>query len=98
LDTSHSENVRAIYLDGDDTKCIVKHKRDLAEILISMPYLRIKSHPVVVGSWDWTTTVGMEGTFSKPILSGDRRTIPPNGRKVKLQMANIALRKGGRIV
>ena len=55
------------------------------------PDTKITAHPVKVASGDWTAVIGeMSGTFSKPMVTADGKTIQPTGKKFKLQMATFA--------
>ncbi|MBI4287638.1 MAG: ester cyclase [Chloroflexi bacterium] len=99
LDRSHSQDVRVIWPDGRETSGIKKHIEDLDKMFVALPDFTITSHPVSFGSGEWTATISnIEGTFTRPMPTGDGKTIPPNYRRVKLQMATIAHWKDGRII
>ena len=52
---------------------------------------RITAHPVRVASGEWTAVIGeMTGTFSKPMITADGKTIQPTGKTFKLQMSTFA--------
>ena len=60
------------------------------------PDTRIKVHPVKFGSGEWTSVIGeMEGTFTKPMMTADGKTIEPTGKAFKIPMATIGKWKDG---
>lgn len=98
LNLSHTDDVRVVWPDGHETRGIKKHIEDLSQMFVAMPDLGIHTHPVSFGSGEWTAVIGvMEGTFTRPMTTPDGKTIPPNGKKVRLSMATIARWKDGRI-
>ena len=51
------------------------------------PDNRIKVHSVKMASGEWTRGVGlMQGTFTVPMITPDRKTIPPTGKSFNLPM------------
>jgi len=57
------------------------------------PQKRTSRETLVAG--EWTATVGvLEATFTKPMKIGDK-TLPPNGKKLKLQMVTVVHWKNG---
>lgn len=61
-----------------------------------LDFARITSHPIAFGSGDWTVATGvMEATFSEPMKMPNEKSIPANGKKVKMPIATIAKWKKG---
>lgn len=98
LHLSHADDVRVIWPDGHETRGIKKHIEDLDAMFVALPDFRITSHPVAFGAGEWTAAIGnVEGTFTRPMPIGDGKTVSPNNKTVRLQMATIAHWKNGRI-
>lgn len=94
---SHTDDVTVIWPDGHETKGFDKHIQDMKYMFTYAPDTKITSHPVKFGSGEWTAVIGeMTGTFSKPMVMPDGKTVPPTGKKFKLPMATIAHWKGGK--
>lgn len=92
---THTDDVVVIWPDGHETKGFARHIEDMKYMFSYAPDTKITAHPVKFGSGDWTAVIGeMTGTFSKPMVTADGRTIQPTGKKFKLQMATIAHWKG----
>lgn len=90
LQESHAENIIVTWPDGHETLGIKKHIEDLKAMFVYAPDTSIKVHPISFGSGDWTCVTGiMTGTFSKPMPTGDGKTIPPTGKSFKLNMTTI---------
>ena len=97
LKESHTEDVTVVWPDGHETHGIQKHIDDLKYMFTYAPDTAIKVHPVKFGSGEWTAVIGeMTGTFTKPMVTPDGKTIRPTGRKFKLPMATIAHWSNGR--
>jgi len=65
-------------------------------MFVFAPDTRIKTHPVMIQSGDWTSVIGvMEGTFTKPMPLPDGKSIPPTGKAFKLTMCTVGHWKGG---
>lgn len=88
---THTDDVVVVWPDGHETKGFAKHIEDMKYMFSYAPDTKITGHPVKVASGDWTAVVGeMTGTFSKPMVTADGKTIPPTGKKFKLQMSTFA--------
>ena len=82
--------------DGHETRGIEKHIEDLKGMFVYAPDTRIEVHPVKFGSGEWTSVIGvMEGTFTKPMLAADGKTVPPTGKPFKLEMCTVGHWKDG---
>lgn len=88
---NHAGNIKVYYPDGSITTGLYpQHIDQLTPMFVFAPDTKIKTHPVKFGSGDYTCVIGeMEGTFSKPMPTGNGKTIPPTGKKFKLSMATI---------
>jgi hypothetical protein len=96
LSRSHSKDILVYWPDGHVTKGIERHIEDLSAMFVYAPDNRIRVHPVKFGSGDWTCVIGvMEGTFTKPMPTGDGKTIPPTGKSYKLPMCTVGHWKDG---
>lgn len=96
LHESHSEDITVVWPDGHETKGIKRHIEDLKGMFTYAPDTAIKVHPVKFGSGEWTAVIGeMTGTFTKPMITADGKTIAPTGKSFKLPMATIGHWKGG---
>jgi hypothetical protein len=92
---THTDDVTVVWPDGHETKGFEKHIEDMKYMFSYAPDTKITAHPVKVASGEWTAVVGeMTGTFSKPMVMPDGKTIQPTGKKFKLQMATFAHWKG----
>ena len=95
LHESHSKDVIVHWPDGHTTQGIEKHIEDLKAMFVYAPDTRIKTHPVKFGQGEWTSVIGiMEGTFTKPMRTGDGKSIAPTGKPFKLWMATLGHWKG----
>lgn len=91
LHRSHSQDVIVHWPDGHTTKGIEKHIEDLKAMFVWAPDTRIKVHPIKVGQGDWTAVIGiMEGTFTRPMPTGDGKFIQPTGKAYKIHMATFS--------
>jgi hypothetical protein len=87
---SHSKDILVHYPDGSTTKGLDAHIEKLKQAFVFAPDTRVKEHPVKFGQDMWTSVIGvMEATFSKPMPLGGGKSMPPTGKKLKLQMATI---------
>lgn len=92
---THTDDVVVVWPDGHETKGFAKHIEDMKYMFSYAPDTKITAHPVKVASGDWTAVVGeMTGTFSKPMVQPDGKTIQPTGKTFKLQMSTFAHWKG----
>ncbi|HEY3447953.1 MAG TPA: ester cyclase [Myxococcales bacterium] len=92
LHKSHSKDVLVHWPDGHTTKGLEKHVEDLKAMFAFAPDNRIKEHPVRFGSADgeWTAVTGwLEGTFSKPMVIAEGKSIPPTNKTYRIPMATI---------
>jgi len=96
LPESHAKDIIVTWPDGHDTTGIERHIEDLKAMFVYAPDTSIKIHPIRFGSGDWTCVMGvMTGTFSKPMTTGEGKTILPTGKSFKLAMTTIGHWKGG---
>ncbi len=97
---SHADNIKVYYPDGSVTEGLFPQHIDMLKpMFVFAPDTRIEQHPVKFGSGDWTAAIGvLEGTFSEPMPIGDGKTIPPTGKKFKLDMATIGHWQDGKMV
>jgi hypothetical protein len=92
LHKSHTKDVIVHWPDGHTTQGIEKHIEDLKVMFTFAPDNRIKEHPIRFGTDDgkWTAVTGwLEGTFTKPMMLPDGRSIPPTGKAYRIPMATI---------
>ena len=91
LDESHADDIIVTWPDGHETRGLAKHTEDLKAMFVYAPDIQIKEHPIRFGQGDWTAVQGwMTGTFTRPMPTPDGKTIPPTGKKFRLNMATIA--------
>ena len=98
LHESHSKDIKVNWPDGHFTTGIEKHIEDLSAMFVYAPDTRIKQHPIRFGngSGEWTCVTGiMEGTFTKPMPTGDGKFIQPTGKSFKLPMCTVGHWKDG---
>ncbi len=98
LKESHAPNILVHYPDGHTTRGIPDHVTELKQIFVFAPDTKISAHPVriVSAAGDWTSVIGvMEGTFTKPMTGPGGKTIPPTGKRFKLQMVTVGHWTGG---
>ncbi len=89
---SHSKDIVVHWPDGHTTRGLEKHIEDLKGMFTFAPDNRIKEHPVRFGTADgeWTAVTGwLEGTFTKPMVLPDGKSIPPTGKAYRIPMATI---------
>jgi hypothetical protein len=93
---SHAQDILVHYPDGHTSKGLHNHIEELKPMFVFAPDTRIEVHPVKFGGGEWTSVIGvLEGTFTKPMPAGDGKTIPPTGKKFRLEMATIGHWKNG---
>ncbi len=81
---------------GTRQRGIEKHTEDLKAMFAYAPDTRIKEHQVKIGTGEWPSVIGvMEGTFTKPMHTGDGKSILPTGKAFKLVMCTVGHRKYG---
>jgi hypothetical protein len=92
LHKSHTKDVVVQWPDGHKTRGIEKHIEDLKVMFTFAPDNRIVEHPVRFGTADgqWTAvTDWLEGTFTKPLVTPDGKTIQPTGKSYRIPMGTI---------
>lgn len=90
LSRSHAQDVVVHWPDGHVAKGIAQHIDDLKALFVYAPDTRINVHPVKFGSGEWTCVIGeMEGTFTKPMPTGDGKSISPTGKSFKIPMCTV---------
>jgi len=92
LHKSHTKDVIVHWPDGHTTQGIEKHIEDLKYMWTFAPDNRITEHPVRFGTQDgqWTAVTGwLEGTFTKPMVLPDGKTIEPTGKAYRIPMATL---------
>lgn len=95
LKESHSVDIVVTWPDGHETKGIEKHIEDLKRQFTFAPDTKIQEHPIRFGAGSWTAASGvMTGTFSKPMVTPDGKTIAPTGKRFALGMVTVAHWKG----
>ena len=99
FDSTHSKDVVVNWPNGHSTKGIAAHAEEAKVLLAFAPDAWVESHPVRFGSGEWTCVTGtIVGTFSKPMLVEDGKTIPPTGKQFRIPMCTVARWKAGKIV
>ncbi|GAA3931455.1 polyketide cyclase [Chitinophaga oryziterrae] len=99
LQLSHAENILVHYPDGSTTKGLHDHIEQLKPMFVFAPDTKITEHPVKFGTNGWTSVIGiMEGTFTQPMPIGNGKTIPPTGKKFRLEMNTVANWKNGKMI
>jgi hypothetical protein len=90
LHESHAKDIVVTWPDGHETKGIEKHTDDLKALFAFAPDTAIQVHPIRFGSGAWTAATGvMTGTFAKPMVTPDGKTIAPTGKRFAIGMATI---------
>jgi hypothetical protein len=90
LRESHTDDVVVTWPDGHETHGLAKHIEDMKSLFAYAPDITIKEHPIRFGSGTFTVTTGtMLGTFTKPMVIADGRSIQPTGKKFALGMVTI---------
>jgi uncharacterized membrane protein YphA (DoxX/SURF4 family) len=96
LHESHSKDVTVYWPDGHATHGIDKHIADLSAMFVYAPDTRIKVHTVKIGQGEWTAVIGiMEGTFTKPMPTGEGKFIQPTGKPYRITMCTVGHWKDG---
>jgi predicted ester cyclase len=99
LARSHSKDIVVHYADGSVTRGLDAHIEQLKPMFVFAPDTRIREHPIKIASGDWTAVQGViEGTFTKPMPTGDGKSIPATGKAFKLTMVTIGRWRGGVMV
>ena len=96
LHESHAKNIKVHFPDGHTEVGLEQHIKTLDAMFVYAPDTRIKEHPIKIGSGNITAVMGyMEGTFTKPMPTGDGNFIQPTGKKFRLPMATIGIWENG---
>jgi hypothetical protein len=98
LHESHAQDIKVSWPDGHFTVGIERHIADLKALFVYAPDTRIKQHPIRFGNntGEWTAVTGvMEGTFSKPMPTGNGTFIQPTGKAFAVPMCTIGHWKDG---
>ncbi len=92
---SHAADIIVTWPDGHETNGIAPHIEDLKAMFVYAPDTKIKEHPIRICSGDYTALTGiMTGKFSRPMPTGNGKTIAPTGKSFRLPMATIGHWKG----
>jgi hypothetical protein len=95
LKESHASDIVVTWPDGHETKGIARHIADLKPLFAFAPDLKIKQHPIRFGSGSWTAVQGvMAGTFTRPMVTPNGKSIPPTGKHFALGMLTVGHWKG----
>ena len=92
LHKSHAQDIVVYYPDGQTTKGIPDHIKELSFMWTFAPDNRITEHPVRFGTADaeWTAVMGfLDGKFTKPMTLPDGTVIQPTGKAYHLPMATL---------
>jgi len=90
LHRSHAEDITVHWPDGHTTEGLERHVADLAAMFVWAPDTRITEHPIRIGQGEWTAVVGtMEGTFTRPMPTGDGNQIAPTGNAFHVRMVTV---------
>jgi hypothetical protein len=93
---SHSENIKVYWPDGHVTEGLATHIEDMKKLFVHAPDTRIKEHPIKFGSGNYTLVTGVfEGTFTKPMPTGNGKFIQPTGKAFKMPMATVGIWENG---
>ena len=96
---SHAQDIKVYWPDGHVTEGLDVHIKDMKELFVYAPDTRIKEHPIKFGSGDYTIVTGVfEGTFTKPMPTGNGKFIQPTGKAFKFPMATVGLWKNGLMI
>ena len=99
LARSHSKDIVVHYADGSVSRGLDAHVEQLKPLFVFAPDTRIREHPIKIASGDWTAVQGVvEGTFTKPMPTGDGKSVPPTGKAFRLTMVTIGHWQGGVMV
>lgn len=98
---SHANDIVVNWPDGHHTNGLTRHIEDMKAMFVYAPDTRIKIHPIRFGNntGEWTCVTGvMEGTFTKPMPSGNGKFIQPTGKSFKIPMCTVGHWKNGRMI
>jgi hypothetical protein len=96
LSESHATDIVVTWPDGHETRGIARHIEDLKGMFVYAPSTNIAVHPIRICSGEYTAVTGvMTGTFSRPMPTGDGKTIQPTGKSFRLTMVTIGHWNGG---
>ena len=95
LSESHASDIVVTWPDGHETSGISRHIDDLKGMFVYAPNTNIAVHPIRICSGDHTAVTGvMTGTFSRPMPTGDGKSVAPTGKSFRLTMVTIGHWKG----
>ena len=90
LKESHAQDIIVTWPDGHETHGLAQHIKDLQYMFSFAPDTRIKIHPIKMGVGEWSSVVGeMEGTFTKPMMLPDGKSIAPTNKAYKISMVTV---------
>ena len=99
LDESHANDISVYWPDGHLAKSNDVHIEDLKKLFVFAPDTRIEVHPIRFGSGKYTAVTDVfEGTFTKPMPTGNGEFIQPTGKAFKFPMCTIGIWKDGVMV
>lgn len=85
----HVEDMKQMFISTPDMRVSTHPISFGAEQYSSSLTPQRRTSPETLVAGEWTATVGvLEATFTKPMKVGDK-TVPPNGKKLKLQMVTV---------
>ena len=95
----HSPDIVVTMPDGSQTTGIDVHDIIVKSTFDWAPDMAVTSHPLSIGSGDWTASIGiLEGTFTEPLVLPDGTVIEPTGKHFKVPVATFAHWKDGRML
>ena len=91
----HVEDMKQMFVSTPDMR-VSSHPISFgAEQFASSLTPEKRTSPETLVAGEWTATVGvLEATFTRPMKMGDK-TVPPNGKKLKLEMVTVTHWKSG---
>jgi SnoaL-like polyketide cyclase len=91
FDRSHAKDVIVHYPDGSVTYGLKNHIDRIKKIFTFAPDAANPIHHVRIGQGHYTAVTGLWlGTFTKPMVLPNGKTIQPNNKKFNLEMATVA--------
>ncbi len=99
FERSHHRDIVVHWPDGHSTEGLEKHIEDLKAMFVYAPDTRVLQHPIKIAEGEYTAVMGiMEGTFTRPMPTGNGGKIEPTGKPFRLPMATIGRWKDGVMV
>lgn len=91
LTRSHAKYIVVHWPDGSTTNGTEPHIEQMKALFVYAPDTRVTGHPVMFGTGEWTCVIGeMQGTFTKPMPTGNGKSIAPTGKAFKIQTCTVA--------